>query len=119
QDLSETDMRAWFAAVVVGVDEVDAETPQTLHRFARRLVGRRSGADLGIVQRHSGEKKASTVEVEIAAVDPELAKADAHGVERIGNEVRLLLERDLDVERVLRGVKVPEFVRLPGVSDGR
>ena len=59
QDLREAQVRAGLAAVVVGVDEVDAEALEPLQALAGRRVAGQRGADLGVVERNGGEEDAA------------------------------------------------------------
>src|SRR5262245_59221424 len=105
-------MRAGLAPVVVGVDEVDAEALESPECFDRPLVARGAGADLGVVERDGRELDARAVEVEVAAVDPELAEAEPDGeagVQRLAGRD----ERDGRLAGVARRVDVPECLRLP------
>ena len=76
QDLREAEVRPGLAAVVVRVDEVDAEAAHPLHRLAGRLVRRRPRPDLAVVDRHGGEIEPGAVQVEVLTVDPEFAEAE-------------------------------------------
>ena len=51
---------------------------QPQQALLRPLVAGRRGAHLGVVQRQGGEEDARAVEVEVAAVNPELAEAEPH-----------------------------------------
>ena len=83
QDLREAQVRARLAAVVVRVDEVDAEALQPQQALLRRLVGRRRGADWALSSGTAERKMRRAVEVEVAAVDPELAEPEAHRQGRV------------------------------------
>src|SRR5262249_50325547 len=106
------------ATVVMGVDEIDPEALQTFHGFARALVGRRAGSDLGVVQRNSRKVDARAIEEEISSLDPELAEPEAHGITDIQHLSLPLDKRDLRRQHVLRRVDVPELLRLPFLHDG-
>src|SRR5262249_1696288 len=112
------DVRARLATVVMGVDEVDTEALQAFHGFARALVRRRAGADLGVVQRDGREVDARAIEEEIPAIDPELAEPEAHGIASIHHISVHLDKRDLCGQHVLWRVDVPEFLGFPFLGDG-
>src|SRR5262245_54667482 len=78
--LRETDVRAGLAAVIMGVDEVNAETLEPPQRLPRSVIGRGPGAELGAVQRDGGEVDAGAVQVEVPAVDPKLPKPKQDGI---------------------------------------
>ena len=118
QDLREAQVRARLAAVVVRVDEVDAEALEPQQALPRRLVVRQRGPDLGIVQRHGGEEDAGAVEVEVPAVDPELAEAEAHGMAGVQHLAPGVQQRELQVVHVLRRMEVPELLGLPLLGEG-
>src|SRR5262249_19550726 len=74
-----------------------------------------------------GQEDTRTVEIEVLAVDPELAKAEADGmvgVEPFADRLARLVfricqsERNNDVPHVLGSVDVPEFLRLPAENSG-
>src|SRR5439155_9463403 len=70
---------ARLAVVIVRVNEVDPEGLQALQGLPGACVIRQPGPDLGIVQGDRGQEDATAVQEEVPAVDPELAKAEAHG----------------------------------------
>ena len=113
QDLREAQVRAGLAAVVVGVDEIDAEALEALQALAGGVIGGQRRSDLGVVQRQSAEKDAGAVEVEIPALDPELAKAEAHRPADIQHPAPGVQQRDLQLQLVLRRVNVPELLGHP------
>ena len=77
QDFREAEVRARFAAIVVGVDEVDAETLQALQAFPRARVGGPCRAHLGVVQRHARQENAAAVQDKVAALNPKFAESEA------------------------------------------
>ena len=113
QDLGKTQMRARFAAVVVSVDEVDSKAPEALHALAGGLVVRQGGADLGIVERHSRQKDASAVEIEVPTVDPEFPETEPHGPGGVQHRVVAIHERDFETVLIEGRMDIPEPVRHP------
>ena len=114
QDLGEAQVRARLAAVVVGVNHVDAEALEPLQALAARLVTGQRGADQGIVERDGGQEDARAVQVEVAAVDPELAEPESHvegGIEHLA--LFASSNERLSGIHVPRRVQVPEPVGLP------
>ena len=83
QDFGETQMRAWFATVIVRIDKVDAEALEAQQALLRRRVGRRRGPDLRVVEGHQGQVKPRAVEVEVAALNPEFAETERCGRRRV------------------------------------
>ncbi len=61
EDLRKAQMRSRFAVVVVGVNEIDADTSESFEAFPRGLVGGKSRADVRVVERHGGEMNARPV----------------------------------------------------------
>src|SRR5262249_36944494 len=112
----EADVGARLTAVVVGVDEVDAEALEPPEGLDRALVVRGAGADLGVVERDGRELDAGAVQVEVAAVNPELAEPEPDGEVSVEDFVLRSEERDVCFEGVPRGVDVPEVPGLPPMS---
>jgi hypothetical protein len=61
---------------------------------------------------------ARAVEVEVPAIDPELAEPEAHGVVGVQEFARRIDQRDLSGQLVLGRVDVPELLGLPLLGDG-
>jgi len=118
QDLGEAQMGAWLAPVVVGVDGVDAPALESLHALPRAVVAGPRGPDLGVVEGQRTQEDARAVEVEVAAVDPELAEAEPDRMARVERLARCVEEREGEVVLVLRGVDVPELLWPPRLSEG-
>src|SRR3954471_18689533 len=83
EDFFKTEVVTGLAAVIVSVDEVDAETFETLKTFAGAGVGGKCRADLGIIKGHSGKEKARAIKIEIAPVNPELPKTKSNRPGRV------------------------------------
>src|SRR5947207_2606967 len=111
-------MSARLASVVVGIDKVDPKAFQALESFADRLVRCQSSAHLRVVQRHSRKKHSTTIEKEVAAIDPELAESKALHPAAIEHVSRGVEERDLNLVDVTGRVNVPEFLRPPFFREG-
>jgi len=91
EDFLEAHMRARRAVVVVHIHAVDPDALQALQRLSGGPVGRRGGADLGVVQREGGKKDAGAVQIEIAPVDPQFPEPEPRGqagVEIVAARVR-------------------------------
>src|SRR5262245_8351192 len=71
KDLGKTQVRPRLAAIVVGIYQVDPDRLEPLEALASTCVAGQRGADLSVVERDSAKEYASSVEVEIAAVNPE------------------------------------------------
>ncbi len=76
QNLGKAQVRARIAAVVVGVDKVDADALETLEALAGGVVGGERRAHAGIIHRQGTKEDARAVEVEVPAVDPQLAEPE-------------------------------------------
>jgi len=107
EDLLETQVGARLAAVVVGVDAVDPEALESFEALAGGPISGQGGADLGIVQGQGGEEKSGAVEIEVPALDPELAEAEPHRPGRVEYVVVGIEKRALEGEGVVWCVDVP------------
>ena len=112
QDLGEAQVRARLAAVVVRVNEVDAELLHPQHRLLRTLVRRGGGAHLCIVEGNRREIDPASIEIEIAAVDPEFAEAEPLGIRCVDDPVARH-QGQAEPVLVLGSDDVPELLRVP------
>jgi hypothetical protein len=78
QDIFEGPMCTRFAAIVVRVDEIDAEALKPLECRAGGFVTRRVRVALGVVEWNGGKVQASAVQVEISSFNPEFPEAEAN-----------------------------------------
>jgi hypothetical protein len=117
QDLLKAQVRARLAAVVVRVDEVDAEALETLQALAGRAVGGPRGADVGVIQRDGRQEDAGPVELEVAAFDPELAEPEGPVLGGIQHPAPRVEQREAQGEPVARRMEIPEPIGLPGFGD--
>ena len=113
EDLRKAQVRAWLAAVVVRVDEVDADVLESPQAFPGDIVAGPQSADLGVVQRQRRKKDPRAVEVEIPSFDPEFAEAERSPVAHVERFAGGIQQRDGQLILVLGGVDVPQFFRLP------
>jgi len=116
EDLLEAQVRPRLAAVIVGVDEVDADPLQAEQALLGPGVAGRQRAHLGVVQRQGREEDPRAVEVEIPSVDPELAEAEADRKGGVEEALPVVGQRDGHFVDVLRRVEVPEPLGLPLVG---
>ena len=116
QNLLEAEVRARLAAVVVRVDEVDADPLQPQQALLGPLVAGRRSAHLGIVQRQGREEDSGAVEVEVPAVDPQLAETETHRQGGVQHVVSVVGQRDGRLVGMLRRVEVPELLGLPALG---
>ena len=80
---------------------------------AGAVVGGQLGADCGVVERHGGEEDAGAVQVEVAAVDPELAEPESQVAERYRAPGPVASSNERLREYMFaRRVQVPEPFRL-------
>ncbi len=118
QNLREAQVRAGLAIVVVRINEVDPDALEALQTFPRTVVARERGAHLRVVQRHGAQENATAVQIEVAAIDPEFAKAESDAEGRVQDAACFLGERNGNFVQVLRRVNIPEHVRFPALDNG-
>jgi len=97
----------------VGVDEVDAEALEPLQALSGALVAGPRGADLGVVERDGGKVYTTSVEVEVAPLDPQLAEAKPGRVRGVGGLAARIEERQASRVGVPRRVQIPQPGGLP------
>ncbi len=118
QRLLETEVRTGSRAVVVGVDVVDADIPEPAEALADRPVVPGRGPEERVIDGKSGEIDATAVQVEVLAVNPELAESEVHGAEHVQRPILGIHQGELNVVHVLRGVQIPELVGMPIGGEG-
>src|SRR4051794_12808010 len=90
------------------INEIDSETLQTFEAFTCALVCGPRSADFRVIDRNSGEKNPRAVQIKIAAINPELAKAEAHRLRMIERLSAFVEQLQREFVLICGRVNVPE-----------
>src|SRR5438477_13188089 len=107
-------MIARLTAVVVGIDEVDADALEPQETLPRPSIAGQRRANLRVIERHRREMNPAAIEIKILAVDPEFAAAEWR-LKTIVQRVTALFQRQLHLILILRRMQIPQGGPLPAL----
>src|SRR4051812_44750889 len=90
------------------INEIDPETLQPFEAFTCARVCGPGSADFRVIDWNSGEKNTRAVQIKIAAIDPELAKTEAHRLRMIERLAVFVEQLQREFVLICRRVNVPE-----------
>src|SRR5581483_7413626 len=117
EDFFEAQVRPGFAAIIMGVDKIDAEAFEPRQRFPCGRVSGERRADLGIIKRHGRQKNPGAIEIKVATSNPEFSKTKADRPAGIGGFAGIIEQRQLKLILILRSVNIPKLFRQPRLRE--